>query len=200
DGEERYSCQATELLGASEPLQWWDPRQYARELRSGNVTLGVFLQTVLIATYNWLTLPFRRFGIRRYPHVEGRLRRTPDSALNLRAGERVRVKPKSEILATLDGDLSNRGLRFDVEMTPYCGREFTVLRRVERIVDDKTGKMLDLRNCIILDGACCGGLLSRDRLFCPRSLYPFWREIWLERVEDAKSDALAAGVEASRPL
>jgi hypothetical protein len=37
--------------------------------------------------------------------------------------------------------------------------------------------------CIILDGVTCSGCLSQDRLFCPRSIYPYWREIWLERAE-----------------
>ena len=41
------------------------------------------------------------------------------------------------------------------------------------------------KDCIVLEGATCLGHLSvtPNRLFCPRSIYAFWREIWLERVD-----------------
>jgi hypothetical protein len=56
-----------------------------------------------------------------------------------------------------------------------------VLSRVSRIVDEKTGRMLRLPgDCIILEGVIC---TADYHLFCPRSLYPYWREIWLRRVE-----------------
>ena len=119
-----------------------------------------------------------------YPHVQGKLRKTPSEILNLQPGELVHVKSKQEILATLDANNRNRGLYFDVEMVPYCGGTYRVLRRVEKIVDEKTGRMIKLPNgCIILDGVVCSGCLSRNRLFCPRSIYPYWHEIWLKRVE-----------------
>jgi hypothetical protein len=151
----------------------------------------------VLAGYNALV---RRAGripllwrLRPYPHVSGELTKTPSATLGLRPGERVRVKPKAEILATLSTGQRNRGLWFDAEMVPFCGREFRVLRRVERIIDDRTGRMLELRgDCIILDGAVCGGHLSRNRLFCPRSIYSYWREIWLERVEDQPDGTPAA--------
>ena len=38
DGEETYSCQATELRTATSELAWWDVRQYAEDLESRNVT------------------------------------------------------------------------------------------------------------------------------------------------------------------
>jgi hypothetical protein len=57
---------------------------------------------------------------------------------------------------------------------------------VERIINERDGKMINLsRDCIILEGAYCRGEYSHKRLFCPRSLYPFWREIWLTRVPNA---------------
>ena len=39
DGSPRYFCQATEIRKASEPLAWWDVRQYVEDYRSGNVSL-----------------------------------------------------------------------------------------------------------------------------------------------------------------
>ena len=50
------------------------------------------------------------------------------------------MKSKEEIFATIDAGGHNRGLRFDVEMLRYCGTRARVLRRVNRIVDEKTGR------------------------------------------------------------
>jgi hypothetical protein len=92
----------------------------------------------------------------------------------------VRVKRKEEIVKTLDTNNRNRGMMFDSEMLKYCGRQARVLRRVERIIDERTGKMLHLGNpCIILEDVVCTSDYHR---LCPRGIYPYWREIWLERV------------------
>jgi|SRR5712664_1129639 len=180
DHERLFVCQATELPRASTELRWWDPRPYIRELRSGNVDLGTFVRTLLTAWYNALMRLLRR---PEYPHVAGTLVKTPTATLDLQPGERVRVRPLEQILATLSVARKNRGLWFDVEMVPYCAKEARVLRRVTQIVNDRTGKMMQLPgDCIILEDVVCQGCLSRNRLFCPRSIYPYWREIWLERV------------------
>ena len=72
-------------------------------------------------------------------------------------------------------------MTFDGEMLPYCGQEARVLRRVERIIDEKTGRMLHFKNpCIVLDDVTCTAAYHRQ---CPRGIYSYWREIWLERVE-----------------
>jgi hypothetical protein len=99
------------------------------------------------------------------------------------------VRSKEEIMHTLDVNKKNRGLFFDVEMLPYCERgTYRVLSRVERIIDEKTGRLIRLPNpCFILDGVTCSGMHSANRMFCPRHLYPFWREIWLRRVEETQS-------------
>ncbi len=178
--ERVFACQATDLTGATTPLRWWDPRQYVRELWWGNVRLGAFLRALAIAAFNAIQ---RRRGGLEYPYVGGTLQQTPSRQLGLRPGERVRVRSREEILATLSERRRNRGLWFDVEMVPYCGGEYRVLRRVTQIINDRTGKMIQLPgDCIVLDGVVCQGHLSRNRLFCPRSIYPYWREIWLDRV------------------
>jgi hypothetical protein len=69
-------------------------------------------------------------------------------------------------------------------MLPACGKTFRVRRRIERIIDEKTGRMLKMKNdCITLEGLVCNGERSPGRWFCPRGLYPYWREAWLKRVE-----------------
>ena len=84
-------------------------------------------------------------------------------------------------MGTLDDNQKNRGLRFDVEMTPFCGREAAVLRKAEKFIDDRSGRMISPRGtCLILDEVACHGNLSTGRLFCPRNIYAYWHEVWLE--------------------
>ena len=189
-GEERYACQATELLRAApERIPSWDARQYLQDVRSGNAGALATIRTVCIGLFNeyqdlsqrLLTGPLRiRYG-RRYPFIEGNLRKTPVETLDLEPGELVRVKSKEEIVTTLDTNNANRGMSFDGEMVRYCGREARVLRRVEQIIDEKSGRMTRFKNpCIVLEDVTCTGAYHRQ---CPRGIYPYWREIWLERVE-----------------
>jgi hypothetical protein len=127
--------------------------------------------------------------LHRYPYVAGlATSKTPAQTLDLQPGEWVQVRPIDEIKLTLNRERRNRGLKFDVEMVPYCGGTFRVLDRVEKIINERTGRMMHLPNeCVILEGVTCSGCFSQDRLFCPRSIYPYWREIWLKRVESGHS-------------
>jgi hypothetical protein len=138
----------------------------------------------------WLYDVFQRMrGGVPYPLRLGRVpkgQRTPSAKLDLQPGELVRVKSYPEILETLDENWRNRGMHFDAEMVPYCGQTFRVLKRVEKIIDEKTGKMLQLKNdAIILEGVVCQAFYAKCRKFCPRSYYQYCREIWLERVSES---------------
>jgi hypothetical protein len=189
EGEPTYRCQATQLLEATSPGFWWDPRPYLRDLTSRNVRFRDLVRYVALAAFNLLMRFLRRLHwrlrpyVRPYPHVSGlATERPPEEALELKAGDLVRVRPQAEIMRTLNEQHRHRGLWFDVEMVPHCGKTARVLRRVERLIDEKTGRMRVLRNpCLILEGVACSGFLSTNRLFCPRSIYPYWREVWLER-------------------
>jgi hypothetical protein len=192
-----YACQATELVRASEPLPWWDLRQYARELFSGNVRLGRLLRICFFAVlrgsldygygfrlkirfYKWLQ-PL--LGGPPFMFETGTLSKTPHETLGLRPGDRVRVKSYEAILATLDSERRNRGLKFDSEMMYYCGTEQIVRSRVDHIIDERNGRVMRLPNdCIILENVVCRSDCSANRLFCPRALFPYWREIWLEKL------------------
>ena len=93
------------------------------------------------------------------------------------------MKSHKAILATLDTTSRNRGLMFDREMVPYCGGIYRVRTRLNTFIDEKTGKLTSLQSAaIILDDVMCQARYSDCRMFCPRSIYPWWREIWLERV------------------
>ena len=72
------------------------------------------------------------------------------------------MKSKEEIVKTLDTHNANRGMSFDGEMVPYCGREARVLRRVEQIIDEKSGRMLHLKTpCVVLESVTCTGRYHR---------------------------------------
>lgn len=177
----RYFCQATELLRASEPLAWWDMRQYFRDVRTRNVSLGQFLRGCWYSVYGMTRRLLR--APRTFPYFGGKLTSTPVERLDLRPGELVQVKSRKEIYTTLDTASKNRGLYYDVEMWRFSERVFRVLRRVDQIVNEKNGRMIKLPNgCVILDGVYCSGERSIHRLFCQRSIYSYWREIWLRRV------------------
>lgn len=209
-----YRCQATDLLKASEPLPWWDFRQYVREVWSGNIGVvdlvkaalfRIFQETLNIKGYRAQIWAYNHYqswrGGAPYPYVSGALDKTPHETLGLKPGDLVQVKSHEEIVATLNTKNKNRGLMFDAEMVPYCGSLRRVRARVERIIDERTGRMITLpRDCLILDGVICRARYSERRLFCPRSIYPYWREIWLKRVgEDSQPGAnVSATVEVTQ--
>lgn len=195
EGEAVYSCQATDVTKFTSYMSFWDPRQYIRDLRSGNLNSGHahssrshraldiivavlrLMQSSIIGLFN--DVQQKRQGSR-YPFIEGTASVTPTERLNLQPGELVQVRSKEEIVATLDKTQRNRGLWFDSEMLPYCGGIYRVLRCVHHIVDEKTGKMIRMKNpCIVLSGVICKSEFHR---LCPRAIYPYWREAWLTRV------------------
>jgi hypothetical protein len=192
EAPERFRCQATEVRNATSEVRRRDrlnPLFYLRDLTSGNVPLGDFIRFGLAAMFDAVNR--KMFG-RRSGDLCGRAGgKTPTASLNLQAGDLVQVRSKEAILETLNAQQRNRGLYFDVEMTPFCENgEYKVLKRVERIVDEKTGQMIKIPNaCLILDGVTCSGYRSIDRMFCPRAIYPYWREVWLERAANGNGPA-----------
>ena len=177
-----YRCQATETLRASEVLRTFDPRPYVREVSSGNVGLVRFARVMAraagVETLRQLNL-WPRIAVRGESSASPRL-----PPLGLKPGDWVQVKSRDEIEETLNDQGKNRGLWFDREMLHFCGKTFRVRRRIERLIDERTGKMVGLTSdCVTLDGAVCSGEQSFARWFCPRAIYPYWREGWLKRVE-----------------
>ncbi|MFZ2006014.1 MAG: hypothetical protein WB697_16835 [Stellaceae bacterium] len=177
-----YSCQATALLDATTPLDWRDPRPYLRDLTSRNIGLTAFIRYVGIAVFRAIARRVLRDPA--FPNRPGTgPAPAPSEPLNLQPGDIVRVRSRDEILRTLTPGRKTRGLWFDIEMESFCGKICKVLARVDRIVDEKTGKMIKISSdCIILEDGFCTGCVSRNRLFCPRHIYSYWRESWLERV------------------
>jgi DNA-directed RNA polymerase subunit H (RpoH/RPB5) len=186
--QQRYRCQSTDLTKCTEHLKLWDLRAYVREYTSGNIRLGHFLR---VTTRAALQEPMRKLGLVPEVHVAGTAKKGDVfESLDLRPGDLVRVKTKEEIAATLNAEGRNKGLWFDREMLPYCGGTFRVRQRLNRFINDRDGSLVVLKNDgVTLDGVVCSGDLSLRRWFCPRNIYPFWRECWLERVEPTAEPA-----------
>ena len=207
-----YRCQATRLPYATTDLRCWDMRQYLEDYASGNVGIRLIFNAIVYMSYyrlseagiglgkvmRWFYDKFHPlWGGTPFPRRKGVIPvgdPTPSSALNLRPGELVRVRSQEEILRTLNAENKNRGLMFDAEMVPFCGKTYRVRDRVSKIINEQNGKMQEMKTpCIILESVFCQSRYSECRLFCPRSIYSYWREIWLERVpEPQRGDAKPA--------
>ena len=179
---EVWRCQATEAFSASTHLKTSNLAQYWRELTNGNFGL---LRFIGLAARGFIMEIARRVGLLKPLPLRGPGSKSmPVEPLDLQPGDLVQVRSPTEIAATLDEDGFNRKLSFDREMLPYCGRTFRIKDRVRRIIDDTTGRMINIpKDCLILDGAVCSGERSAGRWFCPRQIYPYWREAWVRRVE-----------------
>jgi hypothetical protein len=184
-----YVCQTTQIPFATTRLASWDIRQYIEDYWSGNVSLWRLLSGFIYSVYfqisqmglglgpamRWMYNTARPvWGGALWPKTPGIIpegESTPGETLNLQPGELVRVKPHAELV-------------------PYCGKTFRVLKRVTKLIDERTARMLEMKNpCIVLESVVCQARYSQCRVFCPKEMYPYWREIWLERItdEDAKT-------------
>jgi hypothetical protein len=174
----RYLCQATELIAGGTRIRMIDPRHYARDLLTGNVRFKPLCTGIALDYFNRVQ---RMRGAAIYPNYSGRATTAPpQEALGLQPGELVRVKPKDLIELTLNSQSRNRGLYFDRDMIRFCGGEYRVKSRLERVIVEKTGELRQLTTpCIILEGVTATG---EYMVFNPEHEYIFWREAWLERV------------------
>jgi hypothetical protein len=208
NGRQVYRCQATQVPYASSKLAWWDLRQYVEDYTSGNTSAwrlfsgmtyalyynaseaGVGVGAAMRWIYNklcWL------WGGSKWPRIPGRIpagNPTPVLQLNLQPGELVKVKSQEEILKTVDVNNRNRGMWWDAELVPYCGKTYRVAKSVRKLINEKNGEMLEMKTPgIILESVTCQARYSRCRMFCPRAMYPYWREIWLERASEEQCPA-----------
>ena len=105
-------------------------------------------------------------------------------------GISCRCVPRRRSRARLTRRGHLRGLSFDREMLPYCGGTYRVQDRVQRLIDDRTGRMIEIpSDCLILQGVVCSGERSHGRWFCPREIFPYWREAWLRPVDRSPEPA-----------
>ena len=205
ESEPIYVCQNTQIKFATQPLEWWDVRQYVEDYTSGNVRISQLTTAFLYSLWRtvaeagvgigsamrWIYDRFQRaiggtpYPLRPFGVPKGTP--TPRSQLGLQQGELVCVKPYGEILKTLNFNYRNHGLYFDPEMVPFTEGKYEVDYRVNQIIDEKTGKMIRFKtDAIVLKNVACGSRYAICRRFCPRAIYPYWREIWLERASESR--------------
>lgn len=191
------------LLNATYPLSPWNPSQYAQDLTGGTWRLRDIASMVLfLLNTKWdARQPIWEVSasgpsitnltrMARLVISRGKKKQHANSSggptvvtpiQDLRPGDLVRVRSKEEILATLDHGEKNRGLKFYGCMLKHCGQLYRVLRRVDCVVDEISGKLVrGITGTVLLDGALCDGISYRG---CPRACHWLWREAWLERVE-----------------
>lgn len=179
---EVFRCQATEATRATTPMPEMAVGQYVREVRVGNIGVWELVRVSVSAA----TLKVaRKLGLRSYlPVAVAGKNRVDGEKLGLKPGDWVRVRSPEEIGKTLNSQGVHRGMLFTHEMVPYCGETFRVRNRVNRLIDERTGKLLTMKTeCISLEGVVCKGYRTSGAWFCAREHLPLWREDWLERVD-----------------
>jgi len=205
ESDPSWVCQTTALYDATTLFKWWDLRQYLRDVTSGNHSAWHMFKLLVFAGYRslvhcgvgyrFLVGAFNWFqklrGGKPFPAEEGQIPRghaTPTEILDLRPGEWVEVKSGKEISETITKEGFNRGMRFDMEMLKYSGGRYRVQMRVERLINEQTGKMMQMKNpCIQLEDVYCRAECTPMRIGCPRASNTYWREIWLRRFDAGQS-------------
>lgn len=174
--DEVYFCQSTELRNATRPLSMKEKIQKLFcDYRNKNYRLIHLIKVVIFPLLRKFQKKIKDTG------PKGNLTTTPTELLNLQPGELVEIKSFDEIKQTLDVGGRNKGLLFDSDMIQFCGKRFRVKNRLDKMILERDGKMIEVRNTVILDGVTCQCFFAFGG--CPRKEYQFWREVWLKRVE-----------------
>ena len=119
---------------------------------------------------------------------EAPARQQPAARLGLQPGERVRVRAAARIRQTLDAEERCAGLAYmPAVMDRYCGGVYRVRKRINRFFDERQRRMLALRDVVILDGVFCEPPPAIPEAWggCHRTCFLFWKESWLQRVDDS---------------
>jgi monoamine oxidase len=111
---------------------------------------------------------------------------TPPGKL-FEAGDLVEVMSVEEIKATLDEHGRCERLQYMPGMERFAKKQFTVLKNVKTIFDERAQKMVGVKNTVILNNAVCDGRDLYDKEGCDRSCFFFWKTQWLKKVEMSKS-------------
>ena len=172
ENDGRYFCQATQLNISTVDISKNKRRvKLLKEMFTGEIKFYTGVKSIVKPTWRKL---------RPSTLIKGRLTKTPTYALNLQPGELVEVKSFDEILETLDQSGMNRGLRFYYDLKQHCGKKFKVRNRLDRMINEATGEMVEVKNTVILENVNC--TYEYQSYGCPRSKFHYWREIWLKRI------------------
>ena len=185
--ENHYVCQSTRLCQATEDFPGkkkpWMLRILFREIRQGARSVSEVVKLFVL----WSSQ--RLLRVVHAERLHGPRGPTPTVSLGLEPGDLVRVKSRAEVEATLDHRSRNRGMGICYEMTRYCEGHAEVEARVDRLIDERTGTMREIRDTVTLRNMRSTRMAPRDQEClcsdelgdCPRGELMYWREIWLER-------------------
>ena len=112
---------------------------------------------------------------------------TGASVQELQSGDLVRVRSREEIQATLNKWNQLKGCSFMEEMWPYCNTLQRVEKRIEKFLDERDYLIKKTKGIIILKDVFCQG--TKDFGDCDRTCFFFWREEWLEKVDEKAQKA-----------
>jgi hypothetical protein len=100
----------------------------------------------------------------------------------LKPGDTVWVRSQEEIRDSLTPWNELRGCGFMDEMAAYCNTRQRVFKRVEKFLDERDYLLKKANGIIILENVFCAGTKAFGP--CDRSCFYFWREEWLEKIEE----------------
>ena len=175
---DRYACQSTMLGEITHPQSKWAVGHLVTDLRRGELAPVDF---VLMIGRTFVNRARGLFGLADLGALIGDSDGKSKAVLNLKPGEWVKIRSTEEITATLGPDGRNLGLTFEPEMTRYIGGTYQVDFPVRSIILEETGEMARLNRTVALKGLACQGICAKN---CPRANTLYWREAWLERVEE----------------
>jgi hypothetical protein len=107
------------------------------------------------------------------------------------AGDWVEVRPKEEILSTLDANGRLEELPFMPEMLQYCGMKMRVSKRAHKTCDPAVGIVgRKMTNTVHLEDLRCNGSAHDG---CQAACLIFWKDAWLKLLDSqpATEDRLA---------
>ena len=177
--DDLYFCQSTVLGDITSPQSKWAINHLLTDVARGELTITGLILTIGRTIVNRVR---GLFGLGDLGAITGLNLSKSKSVLDLQPGEWVRIKPADEIKATLGPDGRNFGLSFEPEMSRYIGGVYQVDFPVRSIILEETGQMARLNRTVALKGLNCKGICAKN---CPRANTLYWRESWLERVENA---------------
>jgi hypothetical protein len=176
---DKYACQSTLLGEITRPQSKWDVGHLVTDLRRAELSPVGF---ALMAGRTVVNRVRHVFGLPDLEQLIGDGDGKSKVALNLKPGDWVRIRSAEEIKATLGPDGRNLGLTFEPEMARYIGGTYEVDFPVRSIILEETGQMAKLNRTVALKTLACKGVCAKN---CPRANTLYWREAWLERVEEA---------------
>jgi len=193
--EHRYFCQSTQLRIATEEFPGrkkpWMLRVVLREIHNGDRTVAEIVKLIALTVWQVVMEAVHGKGWLQGPHRET----TPAASLGLKPGDKVRIKSRAEMVGTLNQRRRNRGMSISSRMTLYCEGQAEVLDRLDRMIDERSGLMREMRDTVTLKNlrrsssvASASECLCENVLGdCPRGEPMYWREIWLERRTENES-------------